>query len=34
VGELVEAMRIRSDELVEIGAGGDGPPTIDVEAPS
>jgi hypothetical protein len=34
VGELVEAMRIGADDLVEIGAGGDGPPTIEVEAPS
>lgn len=34
MGELVEAMRIGADDLVEIGAGGDGPPTIEVEAPS
>jgi hypothetical protein len=34
VGESLEAMRIGADELVEIGAGGDGPPTIEVEAPS
>jgi hypothetical protein len=33
VGELVEALKIGADELVEIGAGGDGP-TIEVEAPS
>ena len=34
MGELAEAMRIGADELVGIGAGGDGPPTIEVEAPS
>jgi hypothetical protein len=34
MGELVEAMRIGADELVEIEAGGNGPPTIEVEAPS